>query len=188
MGTTVAERAKFDPIIRACHWVTFLLVGAIYSVAWIAHSGLAGEWYQPVMQLHRSLGLTVFALTIFRLAWRQRTRVPELPHDLHPLQKLGAKGAEAMLYLLLLAQPVLGLLQTNARGQAVDFYFLIHLPPILAVDRPLAKLLHDLHALTADALLILIGLHSAAALFHHFIRRDGVLEAMLPTLRCRSIR
>jgi cytochrome b561 len=183
MSTTVAERAKFVPVIQTCHWLTLLLIGAIYSAAWIAYSGVVGEWYQPVMQLHRSLGLTVLALTIFRLAWRWRAHIPPLPNDLHKLQKLGARGTEAMLYLLLLTQPVLGLLQTGARGLAVDFYFLIQLPPVIAVDRPLAKLLHDLHALTADALLILIGLHSAAALFHHFIRRDGVLEAMLPARR-----
>jgi cytochrome b561 len=180
MSTTILEQAKFDPVIRTCHWLTLLLIGAIYTAAWTAHSGLAGEWYQPVMQLHRSLGLTVLALTVFRLAWRQRTRAPELPDDLHKLQKLAAKGAEAMLYLLLLTQPVLGLLQTGARGQAVNFYFLIHLSPVIAVNRPLARLLHDLHALTADALLILIGLHSAAALFHHFVRCDGVLQSMLP--------
>jgi cytochrome b561 len=174
------EQANFDRVIQTCHWLTLLLIAAIYSAAWTAHSGLAGEWYQPVMQLHRSLGLTVFAVTIFRLAWRRRVRIPALPADLHPLQKLAARGTEALLYLLLLLQPVLGLLQTGARGQAVDFYFLVRVPPVIGMDRPLARELHDLHALTANALLLLIGLHAAAALFHHFIRQDDVLDAMLP--------
>jgi cytochrome b561 len=132
------------------------------------------------MQLHRSLGLTVLALTIGRLAWRSRARIPPLPGDLHPLQKAAARGTEALLYLLLLMQPLLGLLQTGARGQAVDLYFLVRLPAVIGTDRPLARQLHDLHALTANALLILIGMHSAAALFHHFIRGDDVLNAMLP--------
>jgi superoxide oxidase len=188
MDARAEAQAVFDPVIRACHWLTLLLIAAVFSAAWLAHSGLAGEWYQPVMQLHRSLGLSVMALTIFRLAWRRRARIPKLPDDLHPLQKVAARGTEALLYLLLLAQPLLGFLQTSARGQQVDFYFLFHLPNVIGTDRPLARQLHDLHALTANVLLILIGLHAAAALYHHFIRRDAVLAAMLPERLGRAAR
>jgi cytochrome b561 len=61
---------------------------------------------------------------------------------------------------------------------------------VIGIDRPFAHQLHDLHALCANALLILIGMHSAAALFHHFIRRDDVLRTMLPTrlLEARLVR
>jgi cytochrome b561 len=171
---------RYDAVIRGIHWLTLLLIAGVYAAAWTAHSGLAGDWYQPVMQLHRSLGLSVAALTVARLAWRARARVPALPEDLHPLQKAAARANEALLYLLLLAQPLLGLLQTNARGQQVDLFFLFRLPAVIGPDRLLARQLHDLHALTADALLIAVGMHAAAALYHHFIRRDEVLAAMLP--------
>jgi cytochrome b561 len=117
MGATTANLTNYDPVIRAIHWLTLTLIAGVYAAAWTAHSGLAGEWYQPVLQLHRSLGLTLSVLTIFRLVWRSRVRIPELPPDLHPAQKLAARANEALLYLLLLVQPVLGLLQTNARGQ-----------------------------------------------------------------------
>ena len=178
--------ASYDGFIRGVHWLTLAMIAGVYAAAWTAHSGLAGDWYQPVMQLHRSLGLGVQALTVARLGWRARAQIPALPHDLHIVQKLAARTNEALLYLLLLVQPLLGLLQTNARGQQVDFFFLIQLPPVIGPDRPLARQLHDLHALSANALLILIGMHAAAALFHHFIRRDDVLNAMLPA-RLRGI-
>ncbi|HXC30798.1 MAG TPA: cytochrome b/b6 domain-containing protein [Stellaceae bacterium] len=178
--------AIYDAVIRAVHWLTLLLITGIYAAAWIAHSGLAGDWYQPVMQLHRSLGLSVEALTIVRLAWRTRARVPALPGDLHPLQKLAARANETLLYLLLLAQPVIGLLMTNARGERVSFFLLFDIPPVIGLDRPLGKQLHGFHELTANALLVAIGAHAAAALFHHFIRRDEVLNAMLP-VRLRGI-
>jgi cytochrome b561 len=172
--------AVFDPVIRTVHWLTLLLIAGVYGAAWAAHSGLAGDWYGPVMQLHRSMGLSVWALTVFRLAWRVRAEVPELPGDLHPLLKLAAGMNQALLYLLLVIQPVLGLLQTSARGQSVEFYLLFNLPSVIGPDRPLARQLHDLHALAANGLLILIAMHAGAALFHHFIRRDDVLNAMLP--------
>src|ERR1700722_2697769 len=107
--------ASYDGIIRGIHWLTLALIAAVYAAAWTAHSGLAGDWYQPVMQLHRSLGLSVQVLTVSRLAWRTRAPTPALPDDLPIVQKLAARTNEALLYLLLLVQPLLGLLQTNAR-------------------------------------------------------------------------
>jgi cytochrome b561 len=176
----------YDRVMRAIHWSTLGLIAAVFAIAWIAHSGLVGEYYQPVMQLHRSLGLTVLGLTIFRVAWRSRADIPRLPADLPIIQKLAARATEAVLYLLLIAQPLLGLLHTNARGPRVDFFFLGALPPVIGPDRALARQLHDLHALVAIVLLVLIGLHAAAALFHHFVRRDNVLNAMLPERLRRS--
>ena len=180
MNATNQNPTSFDPVMRAVHWLTLLLLMATFGTAWVAHSGLAGEWFRPVFDLHRSLGLTVFALTVFRLGWRYLAHIPTLPDDVHAVQKIAARGTQALLYLLLFLQPLLGLLQTGARGQAVNFYFMASLPPVIGTDRPLARQLHDLHALSANALLILIGLHSAAALFHHFVRGDDVLDTMLP--------
>jgi cytochrome b561 len=181
MSVNAEHPTHYDGISRAIHWLTLILIAAVYTAAWTAHSGLAGDWFRPMLDLHRSLGLSIFALTIFRLAWRSRARVPALPADLPAIQKLAARANETLLYLLLLAQPTLGLLQTGARGQVVNFYFLVQIPPLIGTDRPFARQLHDLHELTANALLVVIGLHAAAALFHHFIRRDDVLNAMLPS-------
>ena len=186
MGAATEYPRHYDQMIRTIHWLTLLLIASIYAAAWAAHSGLAGDWYRSVMQLHRSFGVSVWVLTVLRLVWRSRTVIPELPGDLHPLQKLAAGVNEALLYLLLLFQPLLGLLQTNARGQTVELFFLVDLPAVISPDRPLARLLHDLHAIAANALLILIALHAAAALFHHFVRRDNVLDAMLPA-RLRGV-
>jgi cytochrome b561 len=186
MSAVTSQPANYDPVLKTIHWLTLAMIAGVFAAAWIAHSGLAGEWFRAVLDIHRSLGLSLMGLTVFRLAWRRCAAIPKLPADLHPLQKLAARTTEALLYVLLLVQPVVGLLQTNARGQQVDFFFAGHLPAVIGADRGLVRLLHDLHALTAKALLIVIGMHAAAALFHHFIRRDDVLNAMLPK-RLRGI-
>ena len=186
MIAATAKPANYDLVIRIIHWLTLALITAVYTAAWMAHSGLAGEWHQPVMQLHRSLGISVMALTIVRLGWRCRARIPTLPAELPVLQKLAARATESAIYVLLIAQPVLGLLQTNARGDRVDLFFVATLPALIGPDKPLGRATHNLHALAANTLLVLIGLHAAAALFHHVIRRDDVLNAMLPT-RLRGI-
>jgi cytochrome b561 len=94
---------------------------------------------------------------------------------------LAAKGSEYALYALLLAQPILGLLQTNARGDRVDLFFLGQLPALIGQDRPLAWQLLAVHEIVGFLLLGLIALHISAALFHHFWRRDDTLAAMLPS-------
>jgi cytochrome b561 len=103
-----------------------------------------------------------------------------LPGDLPVIQKLAARVSEGILYVLLVAQPVIGLLYTNAYGVRVNLYLLGELPAVIDRDRAFAAQLGTIHSFLGYSLLALIGLHSAAALFHHFIRRDDVLNAMLP--------
>jgi cytochrome b561 len=94
--------------------------------------------------------------------------------------RFAAQWSEYALYALLLIQPILGLLQTNSRGDRVDLFFLGQLPALIGTDRPLAKQLLEVHVTVGLLLLGLIALHAGAALYHHFWRRDDTLEAMLP--------
>jgi len=150
---------------------------------WTSHAVGGREQSALLVQLHRSIGVTIFALTLFRLAWRWTARIPPLPAELPLFQKLAARATEYILYVLLLLQPALGLLNTNARGRRVDFYFLGELPPVVGPDKILAKQAMVAHDLVAYLLVAFVVLHALAALFHHFVRRDNVLNAMLPGRR-----
>ena len=170
-------------VLKAVHWSALLLIAAAYFAIWGSYAAATKEQEAFLMQLHRSLGVTVFVLTLFRLGWRRHARIPSLPADLPAIQKMAARVAEYVLYALLLAQPILGILNINARGRRVDFFFLGELPPIVGPDKVLAKQAIAAHQIVAYVLLTLIALHAAAALFHHFVRRDDVLNAMLPRSR-----
>lgn len=183
MAGVAAPSDSYDRIGKAVHWTTLLLIVGVYVAVWASHAAGTREQSALLVQLHRSMGLTILALTLFRLAWRWNARIPPLPADLPLFQKLAARAIEYILYALLLLQPTLGLLNTNARGRRVDFYFLAELPPVLGPDKVLAKAAMAAHELVAYLLLALIVLHMAAALFHHFVRRDNVLNAMLPGRR-----
>jgi cytochrome b561 len=92
---------------------------------------------------------------------------------------LAAQRSEFALYALLLIQPILGFLQTNARGDRVNLFFLGQLPVLIGKDRLLAKQLPQLHEMVGLFLLGLVALHAVGALYHHFWRRDDTLLAML---------
>lgn len=174
---------SYDKILKTVHWTTLLLVALAYAAVWASQEAATKEQHTILLQLHRSLGVTVFAVTLFRLGWRRRAMIPGLPVDLPALQKLAARAARYFFYVALLMQPAVGVLHSNARGAPVDFYFLGELPAVIAPDRLLARQLMTVHEVLADLLLAVIALHAAAALFHHFIRCDDVLNTMLPARR-----
>ena len=176
-----AEQRVFDPTTRLLHWLTFGLITLVFVFAFSIDLTTSRASHTALLQLHRSFGVTVWALILVRLVWRQFAKFPNWPTDMPQSMRLAAKGSEYALYALLLAQPILGLLQTNARGDRVDLFFLGQLPALIGQDRPLAWQLLVVHKTVGFSLLGLIALHILAALFHHFWRRDDTLAAMLPS-------
>ncbi len=169
-------------LLIALHWLT---VGSIlFGVGAILLRELV-DGRTPrlwLLDLHRSLGLVVFALVILRLLtrWHRRRVLPD--HGLSRSLAVVAGLGHAAIYLLLLAVPVLGWWQTSLRGQTIHLFGLIPLPPLTDVDVDLAEILGSSHEIAAWGLLLLVAAHVSAALWHHFIRRDGVLRSMLPWL------
>jgi cytochrome b561 len=176
-----AEQRVFDPTTRLLHWLTFGLITLVFVLAFSIDLTTSRASHTALLQLHRSFGVTVWAVILVRLVWRQFAKFPNWPTDMPQPMRLAAKGSEYALYALLLAQPILGLLQTNARGDQVDLFFLGELPALIGQDRLLAWQLLAVHETVGFLLIGLIVLHISAALFHHFWRRDDTLTAMLPS-------
>jgi cytochrome b561 len=138
------------------------------------------------LQVHRSLGVTIWTLTVFRLVWRVTgARFPAFPASMTPPHQLGARLSEYGLYALLLIQPTTGVAQTILRGRPFEV-FAWSIPPLAARDVALVEILHAAHEIGAWCLFALAGLHAAAALVHHFILHDDVLEVMAPAFRRRA--
>jgi cytochrome b561 len=138
------------------------------------------DWKLMVTQLHRSLGLTIWVVTVMRLVWRQFAQFPDWPASMSRAMRGAAHSVEYLLYGLLLLQPILGLLYTNAKGGRLNLFFVYHLPPLIDRNDELGEQLIAAHGLVANILFVVIALHAASALFHHFILHDGVLDRILP--------
>jgi cytochrome b561 len=181
------ELRVFDPVIRFLHWLTLFLVTTIFVLAFAIDFASSNEVAIALTQLHRSFGIIVWVVTLGRLVWRQFSRFPNWPAEMPQAMRFAAHWSEYALYALLLIQPILGLLQSNAHDDRVNLFFLGQLPALIGHDRPLAKQLLAAHEIVGLLLLGLIALHAAAALYHHFWRRDDTLDAMLPQgMRRRS--
>jgi cytochrome b561 len=170
---------EFDPVIKSLHWLTLFLVVMVFVLAFsVDHvpSGVKGS----ILLLHRSIGLTIWVVTFGRLVWRQFARFPHWPEDMTRATRVATTITEYILYVVLLIQPVLGLIQTNAHGDKVNLFFLGNLPALIGPDRLFARPVHEVHEMVGYILLGMIGLHAASGLYHHFWRRDRTLRAMLP--------
>jgi cytochrome b561 len=170
----------FDRTTRLMHWLTAGLMLFVFVLAFSVDLATSRSSHTVFLQLHRSVGLTVWVLTMVRLVWRHFAKYPNWPSDMSQTMRVAAMASEYALYVLLLAQPILGLLQTSAHGDHVDLFFIGQLPALIEKNGPLAHHLLTIHKSIGFSLLGLIALHVSAALFHHFWRRDDTLTAMLP--------
>jgi cytochrome b561 len=175
-----SSRGIFDRATRLMHWLTAGLVLCVFALAFSIDLATSRGLHTAVLQVHRSVGLTIWVVTLFRLAWRQFAEYPDWPSDMSQTMRVAAMASEYTLYVFLLVQPILGILQTNAHGDHVNLFFIGQLPALIEKNRALAQQLLTVHKAVGFSLLGLIGLHVSAALFHHFWRRDDTLTAMLP--------
>jgi cytochrome b561 len=101
--------------------------------------------------------------------------------DAAPWERFLARTTHRLFYLILLVSPVLGWASASAHKLPVSLFGIVPLPAIAAAGSDWANTAGDVHSTAMWVLLWLVGLHVAAALFHHFVRHDGTLRRMLPS-------
>jgi len=136
-----------------------------------------------LISLHFSFGILILGVVIVRLIWWATHGVPKRADDIPDWQYWAALVVHWLLYLLLFVVPILGWLNASWRGYAVSLFGLFEMPKLVATRVPGWHWTGDRHMMLATyVLLTLVGLHVLAALYHYFIRRDGVFQRMLPKL------
>jgi len=173
-----APRA-YDTVMKSLHWLTLALIIAVFALA-SAIDLVPRPIRDTVTQLHRSIGLIIWVVTLGRLAWRQFARLPDWPASLSPAARTATRASEFALYAVLLLQPILGLVHTYADGETVRLFLLVNIPAMIGENKAFANGVLAAHGAVANALLVLIGLHAAMGLFGQFWRRDNALAALLP--------
>jgi len=174
------EKTAYDGLAQLFHWSIVLLIAAAFGLAWYMEDLPLSPWKAQLYNLHKSIGLAVLTLAILRLAWRLTHRPPPLPAGSPDWEHKAATATHVLLYGLLFLQPLLGLGIAFFSGFPTRVFGLFNLPSPLPPDKALMEAMGELHELAGTLLLILVGLHIAAALRHHFILKNDVLRRMLP--------
>ncbi|CAN5393513.1 cytochrome b [soil metagenome] len=167
---------RFSPAQRVLHWLMAVCIIAMLFIG-VGMVSTVAPAYLQLVSIHKPLGIAILILAVLRLAVRLRLGAPPLPLDMPPVMKLAARLSHYAFYVLMLALPLIGWAMLSAADYPVMVLGL-HLPPIVPADPSLHSALWKAHQFLALAFFALILLHLAAALFHAWVRRDGVFESM----------
>jgi cytochrome b561 len=174
---------SYDPVARIVHWLVAVLVAIVVGLGWaIAGAPRETGSRERLLLLHRSVGVLILALMVFRALWRIGHPPPPLPAGFSRLEALAAHVSHALLYLLLFVMPLSGVLNAAAAGHPVSVFGLVAIPPLPENDR-LSQAAIAMHLAGQFLAYALVALHVAAALMHRIVRRNGIFERMLPLRR-----
>ncbi len=175
-----AGARRYDPAARAFHWLTALLVFAIVPLGWLfaefKHPPGGPEAYAS---LHKTLGLVVLLLILARLAYRALNPPPPLPGRLAEWERVLAAASHWLLYLAFLAMPVSGYLLSSSGKRPIDVLGLFEIPK-LPVGTASGEIAKQVHLIGQWAVYALVLTHVAATAWHLAVRRDAILDRMLP--------
>jgi cytochrome b561 len=184
---------RYGTVAMIFHWViAALLIANIALGLYFADLPHSDPWKFELTQWHKSIGLTVLTLSIFRLLWRLSHPVPPLPTGMYWGLRLAARASHYLFYFLIVAIPLTGWIMVSASplGLPTRYFHLFNWPNLwFLADLPRAQKIplrndfDNIHVFLAWSAIVLIPIHVAAALYHQFIRRDELLWRMLPRRR-----
>jgi len=179
-AAAIIKPTRHPLLVIAMHWGTLLAVVIAVAATFIRDAIEDDTYRQALLQVHRQLGLLVLVVAVWRVAVRIRRNLADYAPDMAFVLRWAAKATHVFLYGLLIALPLVGWALTSAHGIWLSFLGMFRLPMLVAADSEFADTLNDYHIWLAWGLLAIVTAHAAAALWHHFVRRDTVLTAMLP--------
>ena len=172
------DRSTYDGLSIAIHWLSAaVIVGLFAAGLWMVDLNYYSQWYKPVPHWHKSIGLCLAALTLFRLVWKHLRRQPAIEGAAWEIA--AAKLAHGLIYLLLLGIFVSGYLISTADGRAIDVFTWFSVPSLGELFPNQSDIAGEVHYYLAFSLIGLAILHALAAFKHHFINKDNTLKKML---------
>ena len=170
------------------HWLIALMMIVNVGLAW-SWDYVADENVRPLINNHKSIGITVLGLVLLRILWRVSHPAPALPDHHKPWEKRLAHWVHVLLYVIMFALPLTGWIMDSAWKDAAshpNFYFGLfewpRIAPIMHLDAATKKQVHDIfeaaHGISGKILYLLFVLHVGGALKHQFIDKDRELARM----------
>lgn len=170
----------YGSVAKTFHWLLFLMLAFLVAAGNFLASMPKGPDKLAAAGMHKSFGLIVLALVLVRLAWRLVNVTPKDPDGTTPIEAFLGHAMHWGLYVLMIAQPLSGILMSQAAGQPVSLFGLLEVPTLVSPDESAAKLYHAGHGTIWIVLVVAVVGHALAALYHHFVKKDDVLVRMSP--------
>ena len=178
----------FGTVARLFHWITVVLVALMIPVGLVMTQDVPKSVQDPLFILHKGLGPIVLVVVLLRLLWRAFHPAPPLPASVPRLQARVAELVHGALYFFLILQGVSGYVRVTTGGFPIEALNAVGIPPLLPKAEGVTRIASGVHEVSAICLIVLIGMHVAAAAYHGIVRRDGVFSMMWPPIAPKSPR
>ena len=177
-STSDGREQSYNGVAKGFHWIIVALLIVQYFTEWAPKS--VGGGSDALTNWHLAIGPTILLLMLLRLAWRLAHRPPPPPHDLPVALRVLSRATHYAFYAILIVLPLLGWAAASGFGATPYLLGVIPLPDLIAKNKPLAGTIGDVHGTLALALLAIVALHVAGALYHALVKHDGVARRMSP--------
>jgi cytochrome b561 len=168
----------YGVVAKVFHWLLFLMLSFTIVAGNFLASMPKGTEKLQAAGMHKSFGAVLMMLIMLRLLWRLINMTPKLPDETTAVESLLAKGMHWALYALMLAQPLSGMLMSQAAGHPVSFFGLFEFPVFTEQAKDSAEFFRAMHGAVWILLVVAVLGHIGAALNHHFIKKDNVMKQM----------
>lgn len=183
-------RSDYSGFAKLLHWLIAALIAGMVGLG-VYMTDVEGDFQYKLWlyQLHKSFGVTLFALVLIRLAWRQISPPPVMPSDMSVWERRAAKSAHSALYVLMLALPLSGWARVSASPLSIPtevfgLFTLPHIPWLASLPSETKQawepVFQTVHWAIAWVLVAVVAVHALAALRHALILKDDVMQRMLP--------
>ena len=177
----MASSNRYTDVAIALHWLLAALVLSQIAFGWYLQEVPRGTPARTIyVNLHKSTGLTIGLLILFRLYWRLTHKAPPLPASMPAWEVMAARTSHVALYACMLIMPMAGYLASNFSKFGVNYFNAILLPPWGIDDKRIYAVFNTTHVVTSYVLVALIVVHVLAALRHLLFLRNGVFRRMWP--------
>lgn len=163
------------------HWIMAVSVLFLFGLGlYMVELTYYDAWYKGSLDLHKSIGIVVALVLIFRILWRWFNVRPEVvPGKVWEMK--AAHWVHRLLYLCLLFSVTTGYLISTAKGHPIVVFEWVQIPAMPCQIENQEDIAGDIHEILAWSMIAMVSIHALAALKHHFIDKDDVLVRMLKT-------
>ncbi|TVZ39450.1 cytochrome b561 [Alteromonadaceae bacterium 2753L.S.0a.02] len=164
----------------AIHWVTAVTVVGLFTLGlWMKSLDYYDPAYRLAPEWHKSIGVLLVVLTLFRLVWRFKSGVPRELNTHKAWEIVIAKLVHWYLYAAIISMFFSGYLITTAKGQSLEIFWSLSIPAVITGVDSLEYVAEEVHEVSAYSIIAIAALHALAALKHHFLDKDMTLKRML---------
>jgi cytochrome b561 len=178
---SIATPVSYSASAKWMHWFVAAAVIVLLALGPVMKRLVPeGSLRDNLYTFHEALGALVLIAMVVRLVRRLAFGVPAPDASMPPVEQRASLWAQYALYVLLFVTTVLGWAGTNAYGDPVSVFGIFDFPTIIGKDQPLSDQIIFWHLICGIVIGVIVALHIAGALYHRLVKRDGVLQRMLP--------